>query len=198
MIHLFGVQGDTARDAEHRGLGALVGIETQVADAPGDHQADVPVVGFVTADGLHQDLDDLVPGAGDVEGDDLRRGVQPVDVAVEFEYPTVVGPDTLEHAVTVEETVVEDADLRVVFAVEPAVDVDLHEKPPGLMLSPPVELEVYKIRGTAAPADEERHRGGTSKPPLREQAPHLVDDDAQAESDHEHQRHVAARPAPGP
>ncbi len=82
--------------------------------------------GIVAADGLHHRVDQLVARQRDIEGDDLRRGVQPVDVGVEFEYPAVVDPDTLEHAVTVEKTVVEDAYLGVFLAVELAIDVDLH------------------------------------------------------------------------
>ena len=71
-------------------------------------------------------LDQLGARQGDLQGDGLRRGVQPVDVGVQLEYPAVVDPDALEHPVPIEKTVVEDADLGVVFAVELAVDVDLH------------------------------------------------------------------------
>ncbi len=125
LVDLGRIQSDPAGDAEDRGFGTFVGVETQVADAARDHQANVFRV--VAADGLHHHLDKCVPRHGDVESDDLRRGVQPVDMGVEFEYPAVVGPDTLEHAVTIEKTVVEDAYLGVFFAVELAVDVDLHE-----------------------------------------------------------------------
>ncbi len=58
-------------------------------------------------------------------------------MGVELEYPAVVGPDTFEHAVAVEKTVIEDAYLGVFLAVELAVDVDLHENLLGLVLPEP-------------------------------------------------------------
>ena len=49
----------------------------------------------------------------DLEPDRLGRVEQAIDVAFELEDAAVVGADALEHAVAVQQAVIEDADRRV-------------------------------------------------------------------------------------
>ena len=55
----------------------------------------------------------------------MRALVEAVDVLLAEEDAAMVDADAFEHAVAVEETVVEDGDLRLGFRVELAVDKDL-------------------------------------------------------------------------
>jgi len=50
--------------------------------------------------------------------------IEPVEVAIQLEYSAVVGADPFEYAVSIEEAMVENADLRLGLRVKLAVDVD--------------------------------------------------------------------------
>ena len=68
--------------------------------------------------------DHFLLGDGHLEQDGLGRIVEPIDVLFQLEGLAAVDPHALEHAVTVQEAVVEDGDLGVIAVVPLAVNVD--------------------------------------------------------------------------
>ena len=69
-------------------------------------------------------LADLGVRVRDLEPDRLGGIEQPIDVAFELEHAAVVGADALEHAVAVQQAVIEDADGRFGGRAPRAADVD--------------------------------------------------------------------------
>ena len=94
------------------GAPALARVDAEIAGAARHDQADVAVADPVPAARLDDDVADVGVGVGNLEPDRLGRIEQAIDVAFELEDAAVVGADALEHAVAVEQAVVEDADRR--------------------------------------------------------------------------------------
>src|SRR5262249_52581157 len=66
----------------------------------------------------------VVARRGDLEADGFGRIEQPLDVAFELEDPALVGADPFEHAVAVEQAVIEHAHARRACRSESAACVD--------------------------------------------------------------------------
>src|SRR5262249_51217008 len=127
LVEALGVELDlVGDDDEGSTLLALPHVEAEVADAARDHEADVGVLEPVGAHGLEEGLLDLLERQGQGQEDGLGRLLEALEVLVEAEDASVVGADALEDAVAVEDAVVEDRDLGVVFLQHLAVYVDLH------------------------------------------------------------------------
>jgi hypothetical protein len=119
-----GVELDGGRDADHAGLGAQVGVESQIAHAAADDQTDVAVGDAVATAAFHDNIRHLFRSDRNCQADGFCRFVQAHDVGFEPEDLAVVGANALEDTVAVEESMVEDGDLRVRLGIERAVDVD--------------------------------------------------------------------------
>ena len=94
-------------------VGRLARVEAQAARPSRDDHADVRVRQLVKGERIRNRRGHLIPFHRDLEVDALRRFIQSGHVLFQPEHPSGIGPDTLEHAVAVEQSVVEDADLRV-------------------------------------------------------------------------------------
>ena len=104
--------------------------------AAGDDDADVAVLDAVDRQGVLDGAGHLGLGHGDGQQDGLGRVPEPIEVGLHAEDLAAVAADALEHAVAVQQTVVVDADLGVLFGVELAVDIDFErhdslKRPPG-------------------------------------------------------------------
>ena len=124
VVAVLGPQLDRVDDADDGRLGALAGVEPQVAHPARDQEADVGVVEPALRDRLfHQPVQrrlrhrNLDPHA-------LGRGVQAAEVLGETEHAAVVHPDALEHAVAVQQAVVEHRDFGARAVVVRPVDPD--------------------------------------------------------------------------
>ena len=87
--------------------------------------ADVGVGQLVVSESVDDRGRHLLAFHRNLEMNSLGRFVEPIDVLLEPEDPPGVSPDPLEHAVAVEQAMIEDADLGVGLVVQLAADVDL-------------------------------------------------------------------------
>src|SRR2546430_4527572 len=99
-------------------------VQAEVARAAGDDGADVPLLDVVVAACFEDDVRELLLGVRDLEVDRLRAVEEPVHVALELEHSAVVRPYPFKDPVSVQEAVVEDADLRLGLREEFAINVD--------------------------------------------------------------------------
>ena len=129
LVQILGVELHLVHDADHRRALAVGRVEAELAHAPRHHEADVRVPPPVAPDRFDHHAGHRVDRHRDLERDGVRRFIQTVEVLAETKDATVVDADPLEHAVAVEEAVIEDRDLRLVAIVECAVDVDMHADP---------------------------------------------------------------------
>ena len=95
------------------------------ADAARDYRSDIAVAHIVAAGGVQDCLGERGGCDRRLEAEITGRAVQPVDMLGQLEDAAVDRLQPLEHAVTVDEGVVEHGDLGVVLGRELAVDVDM-------------------------------------------------------------------------
>jgi hypothetical protein len=125
LVEFLGVELDLVGDDDQ--AGGLTGerVEAECADAAGDHESDVAVMDAV---GLHRRLDgaDQVLLAHRDRQTDGASGVeQPPDVRLHLEHSLVVDANPFEHAVAVQQAVIENGDLRIRFIHESVIEPNL-------------------------------------------------------------------------
>jgi len=140
FVEGFRIERDGIRDDDHGGARTFPRVQSQVSHAAGHHEPDVGVAQVVGPQSLQHGLLHLVRRHRDLQHDGPGRGIQPVEVFLQTEHASVVGADPLEHAVPVEQAVVEHGDDRFLFGDEFPVDID-------------------QDRGRALPAAAPRRRG---------------------------------------
>src|SRR5438132_8305593 len=99
-------------------------VQAEVPGTARDDRPDVPFLDVVVPACFEDDVRELLLCVRDLEVDRLRTVEEPIHVALEFEHAAVVRPNPFEDPVSVQEAVVEDADLRLGLREEFAVNVD--------------------------------------------------------------------------
>ena len=111
-------------------------VEAEIAGSASHDQPHVSVVDAVGFDrlfnGHRHGLASHARVLLKVEPNGIRTLVKAVDVVFKQEDSAGVNPDSLEDAITVQQTVIVNADCRLFFGYKRAVDVNLrHENAPG-------------------------------------------------------------------
>src|ERR1051325_2145571 len=124
LVAVSGPQRDRVHDTDDRGLGAFTRIESQIPDAAGYEEPDVGILEPALAHGLFHETRHGIFGQRYVDPHPFRRGIQPIEVLGEAEDAPVVDTNPLEHAVTVQQAVVEHRNPGVRLVAVLAVDPD--------------------------------------------------------------------------
>src|SRR6185436_4707443 len=122
IVAILRPQLDRVEDAEDRRLFTFARIEPQVAYATRHDEPDVVVLDSALRDTLFDHPGHVFPQHGDVEPDRFGGVVESVEVLVEPEDAAAVGTNAFEHAVAIQEAVVEDRNDRAVAVVPGPVD----------------------------------------------------------------------------
>ena len=104
----------------------MLRAQAEIPLPPSYHESDITVLQAVAADGLEKSLRHGGPVERDRHADGGGRLIEPPDVFLQAEDPTVIKADSLEDPVTVKQAMVEDRDLGLGFRIKFAVDVDVH------------------------------------------------------------------------
>src|SRR5207249_7425783 len=107
LVLFRGVHADPVCNDVNRRAEALPGVDPQVSGASGDDDADVRVVEIRAAHRLEDGRAETRPVEGNFEINPSRRSVEPVEVILQPEYPSIVGADPFEDPVAVEHPMVE-------------------------------------------------------------------------------------------
>ena len=101
-----------SRYDENGRIGCLRRAQPQVSHAPRHHDPDIRIRQAVRLEGVVYGLFYLLRAHGDFQPDRPGRLEQPAHVRVDLKHHPVISPYPFEHAVAVEQTVIEDAYLR--------------------------------------------------------------------------------------
>ena len=124
LVAVGGPQRDRVHDTNDRGLGAFARIESQIPDAAGYEEPDVGILEPAFPHGLFHEARHGVFGQRYVDPHPFRRGIEPIEVLGEPEDAPVVDTNPLEHAVAVQQAVVEHRHPGVRLVAVLAVDPD--------------------------------------------------------------------------
>ena len=125
LIVLVRIQRDVIGDDDHLRLAGAIGIQAQRTGAACHDQADVGIFEFVAGQRFVDGARHFGLRHGDLQPDRFGGVPQPFQMLWHPEYDAVVAAHAFEDAISVEQTVIVDADARVFFGVIPTADVDL-------------------------------------------------------------------------
>ena len=124
LVELAGIEADRVGDHDHLRVRRPVGVQTEGARAAGDHEADVAVGELVGGERVVHRFGHGGLREGDLEADRAGARPQAVEVGVEPEHGSGVAAEAFEHAIAVEQTVVEHAYASLVLGHEAVVHED--------------------------------------------------------------------------
>ncbi len=114
-VELLRIELDLGGNNDDLRLFAEIGVEPERARAARNHQADVAIGNLIGLAGVDHRLHHFLLGHRDFQRNGLGRIVEAVDMLIEQEHPPVVGADALEHAVAIQQPMVEHRHHRILF-----------------------------------------------------------------------------------
>ena len=134
LVELPRVEADRVGDHDHLRVLRAVGIETEAAGTAGDDQPHIAIDELIGGQRVVHRLRDNILRQWNLQADCAGAGPEPVEVGVKPEDPAGVAPQALEHTVSVEQAMVEDADLGLFLRHKTVVHEDdpRHDRSRGL------------------------------------------------------------------